>query len=234
MSIADEAAAKTDCVAQAICLRHLRRTPPHRKPSSRAAPGQTDIIVGHARAYTMNLTAAQIAQVAANAGFAGADLATAVAIALAESGGDPSVIGDKTLAPSNGPSYGLWQINIGSSANPQYAGENLLDPQTNANIAFEMYSAKGFRPWSTYTSGQYGMYETAAMMAAVSNVGAGFSPSPVTLDASTGQPIVSATPTADTSANLFTAASNLTAPSTTDVLLLGGLGLAALLLVSEA
>jgi len=182
----------------------------------------------------MNLTAAQIAQVAANAGFAGADLATAVAIALAESGGDPSVIGDKTLAPSNGPSYGLWQINIGSSANPQYAGENLLDPQTNANIAFEMYSAKGFRPWSTYTSGQYGMYETAAMMAAVSNVGAGFSPSPVTLDASTGQPIVSATPTADTSANLFTAASNLTAPSTTDVLLLGGLGLAALLLVSEA
>jgi hypothetical protein len=107
-----------------------------------------------------NLSAAQIQQYAANAGFSGADLAVAVAIALAESGGNPSVVGDMSLAPSNGPSYGLWQINTGTSAHPEYAGVNLSDPQTNANAAFAIYAARGgsFTEWTTYTSGVYGMY----------------------------------------------------------------------------
>lgn len=92
-----------------------------------------------------------IATVAANAGFSGSDLVTAVAIALAESGGDPGAVGDKALAPTKGPSIGLWQINIGSKAHPEYASVDLTDPQTNANAAYAVYSAAGsFRPWATF------------------------------------------------------------------------------------
>jgi hypothetical protein len=177
----------------------------------------------------MILSPAQIADVAARAGFTGNDLATAVAIALAESGGDPNAIGDKSLAPTNGPSYGLWQINVGSRANPQYAGANLLDPQTNANIAHEMYSQKGFIHWTTYTSGEYGMYETPAVMAAVSpNVPSGVQP--LTLDAATGQPIAEAPMYAAVDPSLLLPAG----PSFSQVLLWGLLGVAALWIFSEA
>jgi len=103
------------------------------------------------------LSAQQIAQVAANAGFSGDDLQTAVAIALAESGGNPAIIGDKTLAPTNGPSIGLWQINTGTKAHPEYASDDpttnsLIDPQNNANAAFGIYAAAGggFRDWATF------------------------------------------------------------------------------------
>lgn len=87
-----------------------------------------------------------IANVAANAGFSGADLVTAVAIAYAESSGNPNA--SNTVPPDN--SYGLWQINV--NAHPEYDPQSLLDPQTNANAAFAIYSAAGnsFKPWGTY------------------------------------------------------------------------------------
>jgi Lysozyme like domain len=108
------------------------------------------------------LNAVQIAQYAMNAGWTQPDLTTAVAIALAESGGNPSAIGDQNLAPSNGPSYGLWQINVG--ANPEFAGDNLTDPQTNANDAYQLYEASGFSPWTTYKTGAYLAYVTQAQV----------------------------------------------------------------------
>jgi hypothetical protein len=135
--------------------------------------------------------ASSIAQVAAAAGFSGPDLATAVAIALAESGGNPNAVGDRTLAPNRGPSIGLWQINIGRNANPQFANWNLTDPQTNANAAFAIYSAIGgfgtTRGWTTYTSGDYAKFLSA--------VPAAITPAPLTIDASTGAPIDDSTPT---------------------------------------
>jgi hypothetical protein len=100
----------------------------------------------------MNLSAAQIQAYAAAAGFSGADLATAVAIALAESypSGNPN-----SYNPEG--SYGLWQIYV--PMHPEYAGANLYDPQTNANAAFDIYSkAHGFTPWSTFNSGSYQKY----------------------------------------------------------------------------
>lgn len=98
-----------------------------------------------------NLSATQIAQYAANAGFTGDDLVTAVAIALAESSGNPNA--DNTADP--GGSIGLWQIDRGY--HPEFAGEDLTDPQTNANAAFSVYSAAGnsFSPWSTFKNGAY-------------------------------------------------------------------------------
>jgi Lysozyme like domain len=98
----------------------------------------------------MILSAAQIQGYAAAAGFSGADLATAVAIALAESSGDPSAINPEG-------SYGLWQIYL--PMHPEFAGVNLLDPQANAAAAFSVYSkAHGFGPWSTFNSGAYAKY----------------------------------------------------------------------------
>lgn len=109
-----------------------------------------------------NLSAQQIAQYAKNAGFSGSDLATAVAIALAESSGNPSAVGDLNL----GVSSGLWQINL--RAHPEFAGWNLFDPQQNANAAYSVYAAAGnsFSPWSTYKSGAYASNLPAAQGAA--------------------------------------------------------------------
>jgi hypothetical protein len=187
----------------------------------------------------MNLTAGQIAQYAAAAGFTGGDLVTAVAIALAESGGNPSNYNKEPQdvpgnfgrsSPDDGlGSYGLWQIYL--AAHPEFAGENLLDPQTNANAAYAIYAvAGGFHPWSTYTSGEYGMYETAQMLAQVQPGAPG--PQQAAAQPVAGQAVVSATPTA--AANLFMPPPVPSpAPSTTDILLVGGIGLAALLLLER-
>src|SRR5271154_6674982 len=102
------------------------------------------------------LNASQIQALAATAGFAGSDLLTAVAIALAESSGNPSAVGDLNI--TLGGSIGLWQINL--KAHPEYTAAQLMDPQTNANAAFAVYLVKGssFTPWSTYNNGAYVKY----------------------------------------------------------------------------
>jgi len=86
------------------------------------------------------------------AGFSGADLAIAVAIAYAESSGDANAVGD------SGNSFGLWQINLPN--HPEYADANLYDPQTNANAAFAIYQQAGnsFSPWTTFNTGAYSQY----------------------------------------------------------------------------
>src|ERR1700686_2591824 len=111
----------------------------------------------------MGLAIPQLAALASGAGFSGEDLMTAVAIALAESGGDPQAYDPERAAGTsqgNG-SFGLWQIYL--AAHPEFAGMNLFDPQTNANAAFSVYSqAGGFSPWSAFKSGAYVAYMDAA------------------------------------------------------------------------
>ena len=98
-----------------------------------------------------------IAQYAEQAGFAGEDLLIAVAIALAESSGNARAYNPETAAgaPEGKGSYGLWQIYL--HAHPEFAGQDLYDPQTNANAAFSVYTAAGnsFSPWSTFKNGAY-------------------------------------------------------------------------------
>jgi len=105
------------------------------------------------------MNASDIATYARQAGFSGNDLATAVAIALAESSGNPTAVGDLNLTP--GGSVGLWQINL--KAHPDLAGD-LTDPQTNANAAYAIYQAAGnsFHPWTTYKTGAYTAYLATA------------------------------------------------------------------------
>jgi len=91
------------------------------------------------------LTPVQIAALATNAGFAGNDLVTAVAIAYAESSGIPSKTGKLG-------EIGLWQIY--PTMHPEFGPDfsALYDPATNAHAAYSVYSVAGmtFRPWSTW------------------------------------------------------------------------------------
>lgn len=100
---------------------------------------------------TGKLSASQIAIFAQSAGFDGSDLTMAVAVALAESGGDPNANGDTEITP--GGSVGLWQINL--RWHPEFAGQDLTNPLTNAVAAYSIYQTAGrsFTPWSTYNNG---------------------------------------------------------------------------------
>lgn len=113
------------------------------------------------------LSADQIMVYAQNAGFTGNDLIVAIAVALAESSGNPSAYGDAGIGAG---SFGLWQIN--SKYHPEYGPDFtvLYDPQTNANAAFQVYQAAGnsFSPWSTFKNGQY-QANLAAAGSAVAN-----------------------------------------------------------------
>jgi hypothetical protein len=108
------------------------------------------------------LSPAQIAEYAHDAGFRGQDLTVAVAVAMAESGGDPKA--HNSVPPDD--SYGLWQINmlggLGPDRRRQFdldSNRELFDPKENAQAAWEI-SGKGdsFQPWTTYTSGAYKKY----------------------------------------------------------------------------
>lgn len=110
----------------------------------------------------MKLAFAEIQRVASNAGFTGEDLQTAVAIALAESGGDPGEYDAETeffrehsINAIGRGSCGLWQIF--RFEHPEFDGWNLDDPQVNAYAASIVYHRAGkmFTPWSTFSSGKY-------------------------------------------------------------------------------
>jgi hypothetical protein len=68
-------------------------------------------------------------------------------IALAESGGNPAAYNGVGLDNS----HGLWQINVHPQANPDLAGLDLTDPDTNAQAARTIYDRQGPTAWSTYT-----------------------------------------------------------------------------------
>ncbi|MFC4858029.1 transglycosylase SLT domain-containing protein [Actinophytocola glycyrrhizae] len=105
------------------------------------------------------LSPAQIAEYAHGAGFRGEDLTVAVAVALAESGGDTKA--HNPVPPDD--SYGLWQINMIGALGPDRrerfdlgGNRELFDPEENAKAAWAI-SGRGnsFQPWTAYTSGAY-------------------------------------------------------------------------------
>jgi lysozyme-like protein/excreted virulence factor EspC (type VII ESX diderm) len=112
------------------------------------------------------LSAEQIAKAAHDAGFRGHDLTTAVAVALAESNGDPHA--HNGVPPDN--SYGLWQINMIGALGPDRrhqfhldSNRELFDPETNAKAAYAISGhGNSFQPWTTFTSGAYKSHLDAA------------------------------------------------------------------------
>lgn len=123
------------------------------------------------------LSDASLAGICVNAGWRGNDLTIAVAVALAESGGNPRAHNGN--AATGDDSYGLFQINMigdmGPARRKQYGlpnNEALYDPTTNARVAFALYKSQGFRPWTTFTRGAYLRYMPRATAAVKANGGA--------------------------------------------------------------
>lgn len=77
--------------------------------------------------------------------------ATARAVCLAESGGRADAYN-----PRGERSRGLFQIN--GKAHPQWDNDTLFDPEVNAQVAYGLWQAQGWRPWSAYTVGTYRRY----------------------------------------------------------------------------
>jgi hypothetical protein len=109
-----------------------------------------------------------IAAVAAQAGWRGNDLYTAIAVALAESGGDDH--NHNPIPPDD--SYGLWQINMlgsmGPSRRAQFnlkSNDDLYDPKTNARVAKAIQGSSGWSAWTTYTSKKYTEFTNRAKIA---------------------------------------------------------------------
>jgi lysozyme-like protein len=100
----------------------------------------------------------------ASAGFHGQGLDTAVAVAMAESGGHPT--SHNTNAGTGDNSYGLFQINMLGSLGParmqQYhlsSYDELFDPTVNAHVAYQLsQGGTNWTPWTTYTRGTYQQY----------------------------------------------------------------------------
>lgn len=105
----------------------------------------------------------EIVEILRNAGIPEKDIPVMVAIAMAESKGDPNAIGDTNLVNSKwDESIGLFQIR--SLKNPgQYSGadklrvkEDLFDPIANAKAAYAISNqGKNWSPWTTYNEGTY-------------------------------------------------------------------------------
>jgi hypothetical protein len=93
----------------------------------------------------MILISNQVRSYAYNAGFRSSALEAAVQIAQCESG-----FNTNAHNTSGEDSRGIWQINVSSSANPQYKNYDLFDPQVNANVAYQIYKAWGnnFGAWT--------------------------------------------------------------------------------------
>jgi len=124
-----------------------------------------------------------IAQFAANAGFAGSDLTKAVAVALAESGGEPNA---QHINTNGSVDRGLWQIN-----SIHGIGGNLFDPATNAAAAMTVFKQQGWGAWTTFKSGAYLVFMGRATVATNGTTANGSNP---------GTP--SATPAANTSSGI--------------------------------
>lgn len=114
------------------------------------------------------LTDAQLLDLAVGAGFpmivgdkAHSPATIAVAVALAESGGDTAATNTNTNGTVD---RGLWQIN---SVHRQFDAGRLSDPRYNASAAFQLYAARGrtFKDWVTYNKGTYKQFLPRAMKA---------------------------------------------------------------------
>jgi hypothetical protein len=76
------------------------------------------------------------------------------AIALAESGGNPSALNPNDNGGTQ-TSWGLWQVSLGNHSAPS---PNWNNPTVNAQLAIGKLESQGLSAWGTYTSGAYRTY----------------------------------------------------------------------------
>lgn len=105
----------------------------------------------------------ELADYARRGGWSEEEIPQAVAIAMAESGGNPLALNDN---PSTGDkSFGLMQINMIGGLGPERARqfglsryEDLYDPVRNFQAAKAIRDSQGWPAWSVYKSGRYKDY----------------------------------------------------------------------------
>jgi lysophospholipase L1-like esterase len=125
------------------------------------AVGASLVLVPHDR-YNLD----DLKTLAASVGFPDPELAAAVA--MAESGGDPRIVGDQAY----GGSVGLWQINV--PAHPEYDAGRLKEPTYNAQAAFALSKGgRDFNAWTVYRNGTYKKFYQKMGVLAWIGVGAG-------------------------------------------------------------
>ena len=103
----------------------------------------------------------------------------AAAVALAESGGNPSAHNGN--ASTGDDSWGLWQVNMlgsmGAARRTQFgitSNSQLTDPATNAKAAIAISSnGANWTPWTTYTSGAYQKFVQGGVTPNMTALGAG-------------------------------------------------------------
>lgn len=112
-----------------------------------------------AAATSRRLSRAEIANVMRRAGWPESAIPVGVAIALAESGGNPRAVNTKNRNGSR--DYGLFQINTVHGSLLKQG--DWADPVDNAKMALKVYRDSGskWRPWATYNSGSYRKFFTS-------------------------------------------------------------------------
>ena len=94
-----------------------------------------------------------LGELAYEAGWRGGDIAVAVAIALAESGGRTDIVNTAGNHPQNSRDRGLWQIN--DYWHPEVTDVQAFSPEGNAQAAHRIYLREGWTAWSTFTLCRY-------------------------------------------------------------------------------
>jgi hypothetical protein len=114
----------------------------------------------------LKLSPHEIAYVAARH-WAGDDLVTAVAVALAESGGDTEALGHRALTDPAYANYdhGLWQISGKWHGEKLRAQPDWRDPFTSAGLAYAVWQGQGWSAWAVFNSGAYTKHLAAAKLA---------------------------------------------------------------------
>lgn len=91
----------------------------------------------------------EIAKLMREAGFPNSEIRRGVAIALAESGGDPSV--QNSIGAT-----GLWQILL--SAHPEMSESTARNPILATQYAYKLWQQSGWQPWEAFTNGAFEKY----------------------------------------------------------------------------
>lgn len=119
------------------------------------------IAAAPADAAGKTLTDNQIATWARSGGFTDNDVATAVAVALAESGGRYAAVSAPNFNGTR--DYGLWQINsVHAQLFQQYP---TWWDASNAKMAKTVHAGQGWKAWTTFNSGAYLLFMDRARKA---------------------------------------------------------------------
>lgn len=97
------------------------------------------------------LTDQQILNIAITVGWKGDDQRIAVAVALAESGGNSLAVHRNANGSTD---YGLWQVNSVHG----FDTDQLLEAVGNGFAAHHVWEAQGWNAWTTYKTGAYLLY----------------------------------------------------------------------------